>query len=81
MGMLKRAGIVCAVPFAGVWFLVVKSIGLVSTVVTSVPVGIYAAGKYILTGKNENILDEHFMFMIDSTLKIANAPFVALFKE
>ena len=79
MGMLNRVGIVIAVPFAGVWFGSVGGIGVISTFVTAIPVGIYATGKYIYDGKS-TILGKHFEFMLGSTVDIATAPIVSLIK-
>ena len=66
-------------PFAGVWFYLALHIGGISTLVSAVPVGIYATGKYIYDGKS-TILKEHIGFMLESTGNIALAPYNALIK-
>lgn len=78
MSILKRTAKVIALPFACVFSMVVMPAGFVLTFATTIPVGLYDVGKYIITGNTKFVSCKYFNYMLDKSAYIAFAPLMAL---
>jgi len=76
-GALKRAGAVACLPLAGVWYVSSHVVGTATLVVAFPTLGLYAAGKYIATGRGVDA-DKYFGYLMLGVHKMSIAPFYFL---
>ena len=80
MDVLKRAAAVTLFPVAGAWFVTSIMVGVGCLVVSAAGATVYAAGKYVVTGKCYNP-DPMFLAILDTNRAITNAPLVFLYGQ
>lgn len=78
MDVLKRTAAVACAPVAGVWSVTCIIVGGACLFVSTTGATVYAAGKYIATGKCYNP-NSMVIKILNTTEAIANAPLVLLY--
>jgi hypothetical protein len=80
MDVLKRTAAVACAPVAAAWFVTSIMVGVGCLVVSAAGATVYAAGKYVVTGKCYNP-DPMFETILDMNRVITNAPLVFLYGQ
>jgi hypothetical protein len=80
MDVVKRAAAVTCAPLAAAWFVTSITLGVGCLMISAAGATVYAAGKYIATGKCYNP-DPMFLAILNTNQAITNAPLLFLYGQ